>query len=59
MMMTPTSRPSDKLVQITSTLLLNAAQAAAVTADTLVIQNIDDDIEKYRQQLKLIINLQK
>jgi hypothetical protein len=47
MMMTPASGPSDKFVRVTSTVFLNAAQAAAVKADTLVILKIDDDIEEY------------
>jgi hypothetical protein len=58
-MMTPTSGPSDKLVQITSTLFLNAAQAATVKADILAILNIDDNIKEYHREPKLIINLQK
>jgi hypothetical protein len=58
-MMTPASCLSDTLVQITSTLLLNAAQVATVKADTSAIQEIDHDIEEYHRELKLIIDLQK
>jgi hypothetical protein len=58
-MITPTSGPSDKLVQITSTLFLNAAQAAAVKVDPSAMPTIDEDIEEYHQELKLIIDLQK
>jgi hypothetical protein len=58
-MMTPASGPSDKLARITSTLFLNAAQAAAVKADPSAILTIDEDIAEYRRELKLIINLQK
>jgi hypothetical protein len=58
-MMTPASGPSDKLVQVTSALFLNATQAATVKADILAILKIDDDIEQYRGELKLIINLPK
>jgi hypothetical protein len=59
MMTTPTSGPSDKLVRITFALFLNATQPAAVKVDTLVILKIDDDIEEYHRELKLIIDLQK
>jgi hypothetical protein len=58
-MITPTSGPSDKLGQITSTVFLNAGQVAAMKVDLLAILTIDEDIEEYRQELKLIINLQK
>jgi hypothetical protein len=59
MMMIPTSGPSDKLARITSALFLNAAQVAAVKADPSGILTIDEDIEEYRWQLKLIIDVQK
>jgi hypothetical protein len=58
-MTTPASGPSNKLARITSTLFLNAAQAAAITADPSAILTIDKDIEEYHQELKLIIDLQK
>jgi hypothetical protein len=58
-MTTPASGPSDKLVRITSALFLNAASAATVKADSLAILKIDNDIEEYRWELKLIIDLQK
>jgi hypothetical protein len=58
-MTTPASGPSDKLAQITSALFLDAAQAAAVKADPSAILTIDEDIAEYRQELKLIIDLQK
>jgi hypothetical protein len=45
MIITPTSSPSNKLAQITSSLFLNAAQVAVVKVDTLVIIIIDDHIE--------------
>jgi hypothetical protein len=57
--MTPASGPSDKLVQITSALFLNTAQAATVKVDISAILKIDDDIQEYHWELKLIINLQK
>jgi hypothetical protein len=57
--MTPPSGPSDKLARITSALFLNATQAATVKVDPLVILTIDEDIEEYRRELKLIIDLQK
>jgi hypothetical protein len=59
MMMTPASGLSNKLAQITSALFLNAEQAAAVKADPSAILTIDEDIEEYYQELKLIIHLQK
>jgi hypothetical protein len=59
MMMTPASGPSDTLARITSALFLNTAQAAAVKADPSVILTIDEDIEEYYRELKLIIDLQK
>jgi hypothetical protein len=58
-MTTPASGPSDKLARITSTLFLDAAQAAAVKADPSAILTIDEDIAEYYQELKLIIDLQK
>jgi hypothetical protein len=57
MMMTPVSGPSDKLAQITSTLFLNTAQAAAVKGDPSVMLTIHEDIEEYHRELKLIVNL--
>jgi hypothetical protein len=59
MIMTPTSGPSDKLVRITSAVSVNAAEAASVKVDTSAILKIDDDIEEYHWELKLIIDLQK
>jgi hypothetical protein len=59
MTMTPASGPSDKLARITSALFLHAAQVAAVKADPSAIIIIDEDIDEYRWELKLIINLQK
>jgi hypothetical protein len=50
-MMTPAPGPSDKSVQVTSTLFLNAAQAATVKADMLVILAIGDDLEEYHWEL--------
>jgi phage major head subunit gpT-like protein len=50
---------SDKLVPITSTLFLNAAQVATVKVDISVILIIDDDIEEYCWELQLLIDLQK
>jgi hypothetical protein len=58
-MTTPASDPSDKLAQITSALFLNATQVAAMKVDPLAILTIDQDIEEYRWELKLIIDLQK
>jgi hypothetical protein len=58
-MPTPASGPSDKLAWITSTLFLDAAQAAAMKADPSAILTIDEDIAEYRRELKLIIDLQK
>jgi hypothetical protein len=57
-MMTPASGPSDKSARITSALFLNTAQAAAGKADPSVILTIDEDIEEYHRELKLIIDLQ-
>jgi hypothetical protein len=59
MMMIPTSGPSDKLAQITSTLFLNTTQVVTMKADPLVIVTIYEDIEEYCQELKLIINQKK
>jgi hypothetical protein len=58
-MMSPASGPSDKLARITSALFLNATQVATVIVDPLAILTIDEDIEEYHRELKLIINLQK
>jgi hypothetical protein len=58
-MTTSASGPSDKLARITSALFLNATQVAAMTADPSAILTIDDDIEEYCGELKLIIDLQK
>jgi hypothetical protein len=58
-MMTPTSRPSDKLAQITCTLVLDTPQVAAMKADPSAILTIDEDIAEYHRELKLIIDLQK
>jgi hypothetical protein len=58
-MITPAAGPSDKLAWITSTLFLNAGQAATVKVDALAILTIDEDIEEYHRELKLFINLQK
>jgi hypothetical protein len=58
-MMTPASGLSDKLARITSTLFLDATQAATVKADPLAILTIDKDIAEYHRELKLIIDLQK
>jgi hypothetical protein len=58
-MMTPTSGPSNNLAWITSAHFLNAAQAAAMKADPSAILTIDEDIEEYCRELKLIIDLQK
>jgi hypothetical protein len=58
-MTTPASSPSNKLARITSALFLNATQVAAMTADPSAILTIDEDIEEYRRELKLIIDLQK
>jgi hypothetical protein len=59
MMTTPASGPSDKLAQITSTLSLNAAQAATMKANPLVILTIDKDIKENCRELKLIVNLEE
>jgi hypothetical protein len=59
MMTTPASGPSDKLVQVTSTLFLNATQPATVKVDTSAILKIDDNIKEYRQEVQFIIDLQK
>jgi hypothetical protein len=59
MMMMPASGPSNKLVRITSTLLLNVTQAATVKADISAILKVDDDIQEYQWELQLIIDLQK
>jgi hypothetical protein len=59
MMTTPTSGPSNKLARITSALFLNTTQAATMIADLSAILTIDDDIEEYCRELKLIIDLQK
>jgi hypothetical protein len=56
-MMTPDSGPADKLAQITSTCFLDATQAATVKADPSAILTIDEDIEEYCRELKLIIDL--
>jgi hypothetical protein len=58
-MMTPASGPSDKLFRITSALFLNTTQVAALKADILAILKIDDNIEEYCQERKVIIDLQK
>jgi hypothetical protein len=58
MMMTPVCGPSDELVQVISTLFLNAAKAATLKADTSAILNIHDNIEEYCHQPKSIIDLQ-
>jgi hypothetical protein len=58
-MMTPASSPSNKLARITSALFLNTAQVAAMKADPSAILTIDEDIEEYHRELKLIIDLQK
>jgi hypothetical protein len=55
MLMTPVSGLSDKLARITSTVCLNATKAAAVKVDTSAILTIDDDIEEYHQELKLLL----
>jgi hypothetical protein len=57
MMMTPASSPCNKLVCITSTLFLNAAQAATIKADPSAILTIDKDIKEDHQELKLIVDL--
>jgi hypothetical protein len=58
-MMPPASGPSDKLARITYALFLDTTQVATVKVDPSVILTIDEDIKEYRQQLKLIIDLQK
>jgi hypothetical protein len=58
-MTTPASGLCDKLVPITSALCLNSAEVATVEVDILAILEIDDDIEEYHRELKLIIDLQK
>jgi hypothetical protein len=58
-MITPASGPSDKLARITSALFLNTTQVANMKAEPSVILTIDDDIEEYHQELKLIVDLQK
>jgi hypothetical protein len=58
-MMTPASGPSDQLARITSALFLNATQVVAVKADPSAILTIDEDIEEYHRELKLIIDLQQ
>jgi hypothetical protein len=59
MMMTPISGLSNKPPQITSTLFLNTAQVAAIKADLSVMLTIDEDIEEYYRELKLIVDLQE
>jgi hypothetical protein len=59
MMITPTSGLSNNVAQITSTLFLDATQAAAMKVDPSAILTIDEDIAEYHQELKLIIDLQK
>jgi hypothetical protein len=49
---TPTSGPSDKLAQITSTLFLNTTEVATIKADPLVILTINEDIKEYHWELK-------
>jgi hypothetical protein len=58
-MTTPAYGLSDILARITSTLCLDADEAAAVKADPSAILTIDEDITEYHQELKLIIDLQK
>jgi hypothetical protein len=59
MMTTPEPGPSNKLVPITCALLLNNTHVAAVKVDMLAILTIDDNIKEYRQELQLIIDLEK
>jgi hypothetical protein len=59
MMIPPIPALSNKLLQITSALILNTTQVAAIIAGILVILAIDNNIEEYYWELLLLFNMQK